>query len=274
MIKLKNSIVIGLPEENFDALTFKGDVYENFKLAKDLGYDAVEIAIRDPKSFPVKVLEKAMREFDMEISAIGTGMAYLTEGLSLSHNDREIREKAIKRLKEHLEVAHLIDTIVIVGLIRGKAEGRKNALELFKDSMKKVCEFAVSKNVHIVIEPLNRYESDILNTAEETVEFIESIKCENLGLLLDTFHMNIEEKDPVESIMKSKKWLKHFHVADSNRWAPGFGHIDFKAIFQALKDINYKGFITVESIPKPENAKKAAACAIEFLRRIEKEVGI
>jgi len=272
VIKLKNSIVIGLPDENFDALTFKGDVYENFKLAKDLGYDAVEIAIRDPKSFPVSILEKAMKEFDMEISAIGTGMAYLTEGLSLSHNDREIREKAIERLKEHVNIAALINTLVIIGLIRGKAEGRKDAIDLLRDSMKKVCEFAVSKNVNIVIEPLNRYESDILNTAEEAIKFIEEVRCENLGLLLDTFHMNIEEKDPVESIIKSQKWLKHFHVADSNRWAPGFGHIDFKAIFQALKDVNYKGFITVESLPKPENAKKAATVAIKFLKQLEDEI--
>ncbi|MCD6448952.1 MAG: sugar phosphate isomerase/epimerase [Thermotogaceae bacterium] len=271
---MRNSIVIGLPDENFDALTFRGDVFENFRLAKDLGYDAVEIAIRDPKNFPVNVLEKAMSEFDMRVSAIGTGMAYLAEGLSLSHNDREIREKAIERLKEHMEVARLIDTTVIVGLIRGKAEGRENALDILRDSMEKVCEFAASKNVYIVIEPLNRYESDILNTAEETIRFIEDMKCENLGLLLDTFHMNIEERDPVESIVKSKNWLKHFHVADSNRWAPGFGHINFKAIFHALKDINYKGFVTVESLPKPEDAKEAATAAIRFLKQLEDEISL
>lgn len=265
---------MGLPEENFEALTFKGNVFEGFKMAKDLGYDGVEIAIRDPGSFPVDVLEEAINRLGMKISAIGTGLAYLAEGLSLSHRDEDVRKKAVERLKSHVDLAERLDTLVIVGLIRGKAEGRNDALDLLRDSMNEVCDYAASKGVTIVLEPLNRYESDFLNTAEETLEFIKSLKCDNVGLLLDTFHMNIEEKDPVETIVRSAAWLKHFHVADSNRWAPGYGHIDFPTIFHALKNIGYEGFMTVESLPKPGDAKTAAAAAVEFLREIESEVGI
>ncbi len=120
----------------------------------------------------------------------------------------------------------------------------------------------------MVIEPLNRYETNFLNTVEETVAFIDSLGCENVGILADTFHMNIEEPNIPQAIAQAGALLWHFHIADSNRWAPGFGHLDFQPIFEELETQEYQGFVSAEIIQKPsfqEAARKTMATLKGFL---------
>ena len=95
---------------------------------------------------------------------------------------------------------------------------------------------------------------------------------ENVGLLLDTFHMNIEERDMMESIEISKDRLFHFHVADSNRWAPGYGHIDFRGIINKLVGVGYGGYVSVECLPLPGGPERSASEAYTYLRSVIEEV--
>ena len=97
------------------------------------------------------------------------------------------------------------------------------------------------------------------------MEIIEKIQMDNVGLLLDTFHMNIEEPSIIESIITAKDRLFHFHVAGSNRWYPGAGHINFIDIFQCLEKISYAGFVSAEILPKP-NPDAAAEKTIKNLK--------
>jgi len=98
----------------------------------------------------------------------------------------------------------------------------------------------------------------------EGLALIEAVGADNFGLLLDTFHMNIEEPSIEESIRQAGNRIFHFHVADSNRWYPGAGHLDFRSILSTLKDIGYQGFVSGEFLPKPD-AETAARKAIEYL---------
>ena len=267
---MKYSLVISTTDASFDALAFKGDLMKGVKMARELGYDAVEIAIRDPESVDVKTLMDLLEKEAMKVSAIGTGQAFLADKLSLSSLDEEVRKRAIERLKKHIDFARNVGGHVIIGLIRGFfGKERKKAYGKLVESVKELCSYAKERDVKLVVEPINRYECDNMNTVEETLKFLKDVDCQNVGLLLDTFHMNIEEPIIEESIKKAGDRLYHFHVADSNRWAPGCGHIDFKSIMKVLKDIKYDGFVSVECLPLPGGPEESAKIALKTLKECE-----
>ena len=269
---MKLSLVISTSDAAFDALAFKGDLESGMKMAKSIGYDAVEIAVRDPKVVDPDKINSLKEEIGLDISAIGTGQAYLAEKLSLTSEDEKLRSGAVDRLKEHVDLSSEIGGLVIIGLVRGMAgdRDRESVVDMFVEGVKEVAEYAKKFGVKLVIEPLNRYESDFLNTADETAEVIERVSMDNVGLLLDTFHMNIEERNIEESMRKHKDILMHFHVADSNRWVPGFGHIDFHSIFKTLFEIGYDGYVSVECMPLPGGTEFSSRKAYEYLSKILK----
>ena len=118
----------------------------------------------------------------------------------------------------------------------------------------------------MAIEPINRYETGLINTVASGLRLVDTIGLDNVGLLLDTFHMNIEEPSMIESMVAAGERLFHFHVADSNRWYPGAGHIDFNAIFSTLNSVGYQGFVSAEILPLPD-PDTAAMKTVEYMRR-------
>jgi len=265
---MKKSMVVSTPEAKFSALAFKEDFSRSIKKVAELGYEGVELAIRDPDKVDQERITKLVKSYHLEVPAIGTGQAYGEEGLSFSHPHLEIRKRAVNRIKDHINFAAKFSAQVIIGLIRGKVEegvsredAEKWTLDCIGDCARKAQELGVS----LTVEPLNRYETNFLNTIAETISFIKKMNLSNIGVLIDTFHMNIEEASIYESIKKSKSYLSHVHVADSNRWAPGSGHLDFTRIIKTLEEIDYKGYISAEILPLP-NPDSAASLAIEHLR--------
>jgi sugar phosphate isomerase/epimerase len=124
---------------------------------------------------------------------------------------------------------------------------------------------AFGLGVRLALEPINRYETTLINNVAQGLELIERVAADNFGLLLDTFHMNIEEADIEASIRQCGTRIYHFHVADSNRWHPGAGHLDFKAILEALESTGYESWVSGEFLPKPD-AETAARQGITYLR--------
>jgi sugar phosphate isomerase/epimerase len=247
------SIVLSTQPSSFSALAYKGNLAENIAKIKALGFDGVELAVRDPGQLDFDFLASILEEHNLPVSAIGTGQAYVEEHLSLTDPKEEIRERAVQRIKSHALLAKQLQALVIIGLIRGKKDpnlGRETAETYLVESLR---ECASSRpDVRFAIEPINRYETDLLNDVRGSLQFLERIGKDNVGLLLDTFHMNIEEQSITESIRLARNSLFHFHVADSNRWYPGAGHIDFKAIFNTLAEIRYAGFVSAEILPLPD----------------------
>ena len=167
------------------------------------------------------------------MSAVGTGQAYGEEGLSFSSPNNEIRKKAIRRIKNYIRFASSFGAQVIIGLIRGKIEesvDRKIAEEWTLEAMRECAKLAQECGIGLTFEPINRYETNFVNRVEEAVEFLKRLGEQNVGLLIDTFHMNIEEISIYQSIERAKDHLSHVHFADSNRWAPGCGHLDFQPL--------------------------------------------
>lgn len=265
---MKLSFAISVQDTKFDAIA-SGSYYENIALMSELGFDGVELAIRNPELINIEAILKLLESTKLKVAAIGTGQAYVDEGLSLSSGDISTRTKAICRLKKHIDLASILNSQIIIGLIRGNIGGRGSdkaiSLEYFKNSIIEIVDYAFYKNVLITIEPLNRYECNFLNRAEEVVHFINEINCPIVKMLLDTFHMNIEEKDIYLTFSEFRNYLSHVHFADSNRRSPGDGHLNFKEIIRTLKDIGYNDFISGEMLPYP-NLEGSMKKFIDFIR--------
>jgi sugar phosphate isomerase/epimerase len=265
---MKVSIVLSTQPASFSALAYKGKLQENIKKIKELGYDGVELAVRDPDLLNLENLKHILAENNLPVPAIGTGQAYGEEHLSFTSEDAPVRQKAIGRIKAQVRLAKILQSQVIIGLIRGSSTNKNNASQREHWLIEALQQCAAEdESIKLVIEPINRYETDLINLVSQGVRLIEKIQRKNVGLLLDTFHMNIEEPSLTESILLSKPYLFHFHVADSNRWYPGAGHIDFRNIFDLLTKIGYNGFISAEILPLPD-PDSAAEKTINYLRKL------
>jgi sugar phosphate isomerase/epimerase len=267
---MKKSIVVSTQPTEFSALAFKEDFEESIKKVANLGFDGAELAVRNPKDLKVEDVIEIIKENDLKVPAIGTGQAYGEEGLSFSDPDEIIREMAVKRINNQIIFASHFNAQVIIGLIRGKIEesiNRAEAEEWTINCLRKCTEFAKEYNVRLTLEPVNRYESNFINTLNGGIEFIKRVGASNLGLLADTFHMNIEEISIYDSIIQAKDYISHVHFADSNRWAPGCGHLDFAKIVQTLKKIDYQGYVSAEILPLPD-PDSCARLTIEHLNKI------
>jgi sugar phosphate isomerase/epimerase len=135
------------------------------------------------------------------------------------------------------------------------------------DCLEACCKAATKEGVTLLVEPLNRYESDYLNTVQDALDIMKQVESPNLKLLADTFHMNIEEVDIAASLRKAGSKLGLIHLADSNRQAPGYGHLDFRGVIKTLQDIHYQGYLSFEVLPVPD-PEKAAEQAIRYVKEI------
>jgi 5-keto-L-gluconate epimerase len=273
-MSLRLSTVLSTQPAQFDAIVYKGDVDDNIGRIAEIGYDGVELAVRDPALLDVDGLEQSLRKHGLAVPALGTGQAYGEEKLSFTAVDPDVRSRAIARIKNHIELAQRFNAVVIVGLIRGvtpPGADKVQAMRWLVQALGECCEDAMRADVRLVLEPINRYETDLINTVEEALLLLERVGCSNLGLLPDTFHMNIEEPSIEHSMRKAAPALFHFHVADSNRWYPGAGHLDFKSILLVLKEeLNYTGWISAETLPYPD-PRTAAEQGLKKLRGVLSE---
>ena len=246
---MKFSACLSYEQTSFKAVPFSGLLEENIKTIADIGFDGVELAVRDPLRVEADALEKIVKQCKVAIPALGTGQAWGEDKLSFTSDSKEIRKLAIDRVLSHIPLAERFNSVIIIGLIRGIVNEKidtKILLEQLHEALYKICIRADAVGVRVAFEPINRYETSLLNTVEEGIKFISTLGVSNLGMLLDTFHMNIEEPSIENSIIRAGKSIYHFHYADSNRQEPGAGHIDFASVFRVLQNTGYEGFISGE----------------------------
>lgn len=268
---MKLSIALAPTKSVFAPLLYSGDLLFGIKRAAALGYDGVELNIRDTSDQPLDEIIKAAKEHALDITALGTGQSYLRDGLSILSPDKTVRDRLIERLRLHIDFGARTGAKLILGGVFGKLEGnaddRKKEYDGARETVHSLAEYAQRCAVEIVIEPINRYETNFLNTIDQALAFISNVGCTGVKVLPDTFHMNIEEQDPWMALISAGAMVGHVHVADSNRMSPGSGHVDFPGLFTALRSINYSGYISGEFLPLPDD-ETAASRNIEYLRKI------
>jgi len=208
-------------------------------------FEGVELAITEPSLLDSTAVAEALAAEGLRLLSITTGQAAAKEGLSLSSSSETVQHRAIERIRNHMKLAAGSGGVVIIGSLRG-AEGN---IDVLVNSIRACARFEPS--VRLALEPLNRYESQLLNTVSETLDVIERVGEENVGILFDTFHANIEEASPEAAVLAAGDRLFHVHLADSNRWPPGYGHFDYSEIWESLDRIAYSGALVLEPLPLP-----------------------
>lgn len=269
---MKTAFVISVSPTAFSAIAPAGDLERSFFGLAQLGFAGVEIGIRDPLLVEAENLLRLAQRHGLAIAAIGTGQAFVDEGLSFSDPDPARRRAAIQRVKNQLDLGKKLSAPVIIGLIRGRGgegtrleEGRR----LMLSAIDECAGYAEAIGAPgLLLEPINRYETRFINSLEEGVAVLEERRWPRVKLLADTFHMNIEDRDLVFSLHRARDLVGHVHLADSNRRAPGQGHLDFRAVLSALREIDYSGWLSAEIMPWP-SPEEAAALTIEFLRNLK-----
>ena len=252
---MKLSVVLSTQQTQFQAASFSGSLAQNIADIAAMGYDGVELAIRDPKLVDVDALEALTREHGLRVPAIGTGQAWGEEKLSFTDPDLSVRRAAVERIKSHIPLAARFNAVIIIGLVRGIIKPgitHEQGMAWVCEALQECSAAAKPFGVRLALEPINRYETTLVNSVAQGMALIDQVGADNFGLLLDTFHMNIEEPEILQSISACGDRIFHFHVADSNRWYPGAGHLDFAGILSRLQSTGYDGFVSGEFMPLPD----------------------
>ena len=236
----------------------ENDMYIIEKLS-DMGFDVIEITPGDEyqKLDPVK-LRKKLDDAGLEASLCGVFDA----SKDISSEDPGIRQNGINYMKEYTAYAHELGVKIIAGPLYSEVDkkryipdqARKAEWERSADSLKRIGDDAIKKGVIIALEPINRFETDMINTAEQACQMCEQVNNSSIKMMLDTAHMSIEEKKFGEAIRASKKHLVHMHLCSNDRGIPGDGHIPWKEVNKALHDIDYNGYGVIESFPQGQVA--------------------
>ncbi len=252
MPRLKLSAVHALAKGVEFYVVIKAPLEEVLEKLQGYGYDGVEYNISNPNEVDVSELKRKTKSYGLEVSAISTGLSYLRYKYSLSSLDSDARSKAVEFFKKYIEVAEKLEAYkVVVGLARGKCEDNcSNTLRRLEESLKILDNYAREHDVILVFEPLNRYETDLVNRLDEALRLVS--RYENVKILFDTFHMMLEEKNVYDAILRAGNNIGHFHVADSNRLAPGMGMLDWEKIVYRLLRTGYTGYVSVESRIEPD----------------------
>lgn len=240
---------------------------ESIKKAGELGYHGVELALKTADDISTSQLNRWLERNNLEVSCISTGQVFATSGLYFTHRDIEIRRRAVDVFTGLIQLASDFGGMVNVGRARGfvaEDQSREDAEALFVDTTRRICEVAARLDVTIILEPINRYEINFGNTLDEVAALVGKVGFPNLGLMPDVFHMNIDEAKIGDSLVEHGPLIRYIHLADSNRLAPGQGHLDFEEVFWALKRIRFDGWASIEILPKPD-PDTAAREASEFI---------
>jgi D-psicose/D-tagatose/L-ribulose 3-epimerase len=241
-----------------------------FPKFKDWGFDTVEIAVENPTDIDPK---RVKGELDKAGLACGSACACLGPDRDLRGTTRQ-QQASLKYMMAVLDQLVTLDCPTLIGPVYssvGRADAvpdreRRQQWRTVVKHLKTLCQYAEDRGKKVCMEPLNRFETDFINTCEQALEMIAAVNSPALLLHLDTFHMNIEEKNQAAAIRKAGQRLGHFHACGSDRGTPGGDHIDWKGIAVALWEISYDKDVVIESFTKDV---KVIARAAAIWRKIE-----
>jgi D-psicose/D-tagatose/L-ribulose 3-epimerase len=229
--------------------TFDSSNFGLLPTIKEAGFDGVEIPLLRPKDLQAASIRKAVEANDLETNCCTA----LVDGFSLISDSPDTRRRTQQQLKDVAKAAAEAGAKIVCGPLYspvGYLPGRRRTSDEWKwavEGFQAVGETLAAHQVTFAIEPLNRFETYFLNTAADAAQLAKEIGHPNIGILFDTFHANIEEKNIAAGYTTVGPYLKHVHTCENDRGIPGSGHVEWKEVFQALRSLDYDGWLTIES---------------------------
>ena len=257
---ISSAITVSLvPEAHGGPFIFWDDLPTACRKAGALGYDAIEIFPPGPEAIDVNVLRGLLEENNLKLAAVGTGAGWVKHKLHLVLPDESQRAKAREFIRSIIDVAGQFQAPAIIGSMQGRWGDlpRDTVMGYFAEALNDLGEHARQYGVPLIYEPLNRYETNMVNTVEAGVALLNTLSTTNVKLLADLFHMNIEEVDIAVALKAGGRHIGHVHFVDSNRRPAGSGHLNFAPIAAALKEIDYQGYASAEAFPYPDSDQAA-----------------
>jgi D-psicose/D-tagatose/L-ribulose 3-epimerase len=237
------------------------DDFDRLPAIRDAGFHGIEVPIFDPADFPGAALRRAVEAVGLECSAV----SIIPSGLGLGSEDAAARQRAEAHVRAVIDRAAEGGVRLLSGPLYfpvGYLPGRRRTPDEWAravESWQRLAPYAAAAQLDIGIEPLNRFETYFLNTAADGAAFCEAIGHPSVGLLIDTFHANIEEKAIGAALRAAGRHLKHLHTCENDRGIPGTGHIAWPEFFATVNEIGYDGWLTIESFGFAAGALSAAA---------------
>jgi D-psicose/D-tagatose/L-ribulose 3-epimerase len=213
------------------------------------GFDGIEVPMFNPAVFALNDIRRGLEQNGLEC----TVCAVIPGGLSVGANDVSVRRKTRTYIEECVKCTAEVGAKIVAGPLYspvGYLPGRRRTLDEWSwavESFQSLGPVLAQYDVTLAIEPLNRFETYFLNTAEDAAALCDQIDHPNVGILFDTFHANIEEKNIGQAYRTVAPHLKHVHTCENDRGIPGSGHVEWTDVFEALRDIGYNGWLTIES---------------------------
>jgi sugar phosphate isomerase/epimerase len=257
---MRSAVTISLvPAARGGPFVLWDDLRASCRQAVELGFDAVEVFAPEPEA--MKGLGALLKEFKLSLAAVGTGAGWLMHRLTLTSPDESVRRKAIHFIQTMIEFGGDYGAPAIIGSMQGRhGDGVTfdQARDWLRAALDDLGEEARRFQTSLLYEPLNRYETNLINTMSAGVELLQSLQTDNVRLLADLFHMNIEERDVAAGLQAGGWHLGHVHFVDSNRRPVGCGHLHFGPIMAALRESGYQGYLSAEALPWPDSPTAAA----------------
>ncbi len=230
----------------------------------DIGFDWIELPLESLDDLNYEVAKSVIKENGLDVSAC----AAMGPDRDLIHPEEDIRANGMNYLRGCIDACEVVGATNLVGPLYSSvgrtwqqtpAERAKD-LDLLVDNLSELAAYAADHGVVLCVEPLNRFETSFINLAEQAIEVVDRVDNPACQIMLDTFHMNIEEKSIGDAIRAVGPRLKHLHSCENDRGAPGSGNVTWDQVAQALKDINYDGPVVIESFtPEVKSIARAAA---------------
>lgn len=263
---------LGVAVSTADALpsafvVFRDDLCRCVDRCAALGYHGVELALLDAAQVDIPRIRERLRATGLEIPCISSGQVFAADHLYFTHPDADVRRAAVDRITAMIRLAAEFGARVNTGRVRGlihSGETFETARGRFLECLHACADVAEPLGVELIVEPVNRYEVNFINNCIEALDVIRQCGRRCVKLMPDVFHMNIEDVSFRKSFEAGGSAISYVHFADSNRLAPGWGHLDFDELLSILAGIGYNGWITAEILPKPD-PDSAAAQAARFL---------
>ena len=249
---------------------FWDDLAAACKAAQDIGFDAVEIFAPSADVLQQLPLAQVLADHKLRLAAVGTGGGWVLHRLSLTSTSFEERKAAEDFIRRMIDAGATHGAMAIIGSMQGSFQSplnRQSGLGYLGESLARLGEHAAAAGASLLYEPLNRYETNLVHRLEDAQQLLIDAGAENVRLLADLFHMNIEEFEIAEALSRCGSRLGHVHLADSNRRAAGMGHLDYRPIAAALSQNNYDGYLSAEVFPLP-TPEEAARQTMESIRTL------